>query len=298
LEHPAIEQVYRIIDELVKAEVFELRLFGGEPFAFPGWPKAARYAYERGMFLSFVSNGTLITPEVVETLKGYSVTDGAISIHGPEKFHDAITDVAGSYHLAMAGLKACLDGGLQITVITTITRDGSGMIGELIADLSGRNLIRENLSYGVSRLCPFGRGEQDWENQRIPLASYLALFPLLEDISSTYGIPTVFGDAFPECLVPKRYRSLIQGCWQSTGFGHVSSNGDVRGCATSSGKYGNLLETPLERIWGGKEIRAFRKLDWLEDGCKKCKSFCGGGCSASRPNGLMYSPDEFLGGTK
>lgn len=294
LEHPKLDQVLRIIDELVKAQVFEIRLFGGEFFCYPHWKEVSEYAYKKGMFLSFISNGTLITSETVSTLVNYGVKGAAISIHGPEDIHEKITQIPGSYQKALRGLKACLDGGLNITVLTTITQTGKNRIPDLLADLDHNGLIRRNSFYVISRLSPYGRGKEDWENNKIPLVSYLELFPLLEKISSDYGIETAFGDAFPECLVPEKYHYLIQGCWQGTGFGHVSADGEVRGCATASGSYGNLLETPLEKIWQGKKLHEFRKLDWLPTGCKKCKDFCGGGCSASRPGDSMYSPDEFI----
>lgn len=296
LKHPSLDQVIRIIDELHNAGVFEIRLFGGEFFTFPKWKKIVEYANKKEIFLSFVSNATLITPEVVDILISNGIKSGAISIHGPESVHDSITKVNGSYKRAIRGLQACLDGGLKITVLTTITRKAKGRIPELFEDLSSKGLVRKTLSYGINRLCPYGRGKSDWDNSKISLEDYLLLFPLLEQISSKYGIDSVLGDAFPLCLVPEKYHYLIQGCWQGTGFGHISSSGDVRGCATAKGSYGNLLEIPLEKIWIGKEMRQFRKLEWLPKSCQTCEDFCGGGCSASRLGERMYSPDEFLEG--
>lgn len=294
LRHPAIETVRQIIEELAAAEVFEIRLFGGEFFTYPEWLHTTRYAYERGMFLSFVSNGTLIKAETVHSLMQYGVRSGAISIHGPEEIHDRITGIPGSFRKAIAGLRFCLDGGLNITVLTTITQEGKNRIPELLTCLNNEGLVRPSLSYAVNRLCPFGRGKENWDRERISLDDYLNLFPVLDALSQEYGIETAFGDAFPHCLVNPKYHHLIQGCWQGTGFGHVNHAGEVRGCATSSGSYGNLLKTPLEKIWQGKQIRQFRKLQWLPKECQTCKDFCGGGCSASRLDEAMYSPDEFL----
>lgn len=294
LKHPSLEHVLRIVDEIRKAEVFEIRLFGGEFFTFPQWEEVARYAHKQGMFLTFVSNGTLITPEAVVRLIECGVNGGAISIHGPEETHDKITKIPGSYQRALVGLRACLDGGLGITILTTITQSGKYKIPELIKDLDNHGLIRESLSYAINRLCPYGRGKEDWDKNKISLSDYLGLFPVIEKIALEYGIETAFGDAFPYCLVPEKYHHLIQGCWQGTGFGQISWKGDVRGCSTTSGSYGNLFDTPLEKIWRGKGLREFRKLGWLPEGCQSCKDFCGGGCSASRPGDLMFSPDEFL----
>ncbi|KKT30990.1 MAG: Radical SAM domain protein [Microgenomates group bacterium GW2011_GWC1_44_10] len=294
LKHPSLAHVLRIIDEIEKAGVFEIRLFGGEFFSYPKWADVARYAHGKGMFLTFVSNGTLITPATVKILVECEVKGGAISIHGPKAVHEKITKIPGSYNRALRGLKSCLDGGLDITVLTTFTQSGKNRIPELVEDLNRHGLVRKSLTYGINRLCPYGRGKEDWEKNRISLSDYLGLFPILEKIAHDYGIETAFGDALPHCLVPKKYHYLIQGCWQGTGFGQVTSTGDVRGCSTTGGSYGNLLVTPLEKIWRGKGLRSFRKLDWLPEGCQSCKDFCGGGCSASRPGDQMYSPDEFL----
>ena len=293
--HPSFEQVCLIIDELVRAEVFEIRLFGGEFFTYPRWASVVEYLYARGMFMSFVSNGTLITPEVVSTLMRFGIKDGAISIHGPKDIHDKITGIPGSYDRATGGLKACLEGGIKITVLTTITQTNKGRLPELIETLAIQGLIdEEKVTYGVNRLCPYGRGRKDWDERKLSLRDYLNLFPVLEKISQDYHIGTAFGDAFPHCLVPQKYHYLIQGCWQGTGFGHISANGNVRGCSTASGSFGNLLSVPLEKIWQGRGMRQFRKLVWLPEKCRACKEFCGGGCSASRPSVSMYAPDEFL----
>lgn len=295
LKHPPFEHVRKIIDELARAEVFEIRLFGGEFFCYPHWASVVEYVDRKGIFMSFVSNGTLITPGKVSVLNQHGIKGGAISIHGTEDVHDAITGIKGSYRRALAGLGACLDGGLEITVLSTITRANKDRLPELLADLNQRGLVRPTLSYGVNRLCPYGRGKDDWRNSKISLKDYLKLFPMLDEIHRQYGIEAAFGDAFPNCLVAKKYHHLIQGCWQGTGFGHISSTGEVRGCATAAGSYGNLLQTPLEKIWQGNKLRQFRNLAWLPEKCHACEEFCGGGCSASRPSQAMYTADEFLG---
>lgn len=296
LTHPSLEQVRKIIDELAKAGVFEIRLFGGEFFFHPEWKAIMDYIYQTGMFMTFVSNGTLIDRETVSILQQFEIKGGAISIHGPADVHDDITNISRSYQRALKGLEACLDGGLDITVLTTITQTNKHRIPELIQDLEFRGLVRPRLSYGINRLCPFGRGKEDWKKSKINLKDYLQLFPILHSIHQQFGIETAFGDAFPYCRVAKKYHHLIQGCWQGTGFGHISASGEVRGCATAAGSYGNLLRQPLEKIWQGREMRKFRRLDWLPDKCHGCEDFCGGGCSASRPSSEMYTPDEFLGG--
>ncbi|MDO8266064.1 MAG: radical SAM protein [Candidatus Saccharibacteria bacterium] len=294
LNHPPLKKVFRILDELSRAEVFEIRLFGGEFFSYPYWEEVIRYAYEKGFFLSFVSNGTLIDDYKVKVMKECGVKGGAISIHGPKAIHDKITQHDDAYELAIAGLKACLDGGLEVCVLSTIIQDNKNSVLEMLADLNSKGLIRAGVSYATSRLNPFGRGTYDWDSKKLVLKDYFALFETLSQVEKTYGISASLGDAFPECLVPKKYRKFIQGCWQGTGFGSIGSNGEVKGCTVSDTVFGNLLETPLETIWQGPKLKEFRSLGWLPNSCQKCKTFCGGGCSASRISAKPYAVDEFL----
>jgi len=107
------------------------------------------------------------------------------------------------------------------------------------------------------------------------------------------GILASIGDAFPLCSLPKEYHELVIGCWQGTGFGHIDYLGNVRSCSIAKGSYGNILEENLVDIWTNK-LEEFRSLSWLPEKCRQCGNFCGGGCSASRYEGGMYAPDEFI----
>lgn len=294
LPHPPLKHVKNILGKIAEAEVFEVHLFGGEFFTYPQWKEVLKYAHGLGLFLSFVSNGTCITDNVVAVMKKYGIREGAISIHGPKRVHDEMTRVPGTYDKAINALEACLNEGFNITVLSTFTHDNKKHLRALLEDLSRRGLVRDNLVYAVSRLTPYGRAGVNWEQNRLSLQDYLDLFPLLESLSEDFGIGTTLGDAFPLCLVPKRYHYLVQGCWQGTGFGHICFNGDVKGCTVASGIYGNLLEQPLQDIWQGSKLRKFRDLEWLPDSCQKCNDFCGGGCAATRPTKLPYAIDEFL----
>lgn len=294
LEHPPLEQVFRILDELAKAEVFEIRLFGGEPFSYPYWEEVVRYAYQKRFFLTFVSNGTLLDAYKVKVLKECGVKGGAVSVHGPQAVHDKIVQFSGAYDRTLAGLQSCFDGGLEICILSTVIQDNKSRILEMFADLKEKGLLRKGVSYAVSRLNPFGRGSYDWDSKKLSLKDYLQLFGTLEKVEEEFQVSASLGDAFPECLVPERFKRFVQGCWQGTGFGCISSTGEVKGCTVSNTSFGNLLQAPLEEIWNGPAIKEFRALHWLPDRCQSCETFCGGGCSASRMTSRLYAVDEFL----
>ena len=291
LEHPSIAKIKAILDALSAAEVFEVRMFGGEFFVYPHWQEVLDYADDLDFFISFVSNGTHITGKTVKNLKSHRVTGGAISLHGLKPVHDKITKTNGSFDLALRGIRACLDKELNISILYTLNKDNHLGIFDMVSWLKREHVNIDQIN--VSRLNPYGRAKADWENAKLSLTDYLKVFPQLEKIREELGVWANFGDAFPACLVAKKYHEYIMGCWQGTGFAHIDHQGNVRSCSIARGNYGNILEENLIDIWA-KKLAHFRSLKWLPAKCQRCKNFCGGGCSASAYDGGTYAPDEFI----
>jgi len=93
LNHPPLKQVISILDKFAEAEVFEVRLFGGEFFVYPYWQEVLEYADSLDFFLSFVSNSTHINTKIAKKLVAHRVIGGAISLHGTKEIHESITKV-------------------------------------------------------------------------------------------------------------------------------------------------------------------------------------------------------------
>ena len=291
LSHPPLDRVFSILDKLAEAEVFEVRLFGGEFFVYPFWREVLQYADKLDFFLSFVSNATHINTEVARELISCRVMGGAISLHGTKDTHEEITKVTGSFDMAIKGIRACIDNGIGISILYTLTKSNCHSIVEICQWLKENDVGIDEINVG--RLTPYGRAKSDWQKVRLSLNDYLSVFPQLERIRNNLGIIASFGDAFPLCLISKKYHDYVNGCWQGTGFGHIDHAGNVRSCSIAKGSYGNIFKIPLTEIWTDRLVH-FRSLDWLPVKCRECSNFCGGGCSASRYDGGMYSVDEFI----
>jgi radical SAM protein with 4Fe4S-binding SPASM domain len=289
--HSPFPKVKSILDALHEAEVFEVRFFGGEFFIYPYWEDCLVYANQLDFFLSFVSNGTHIDNRVVKILKNNKICGGAISLHGLPDIHDKITGQKGSFELTFGGIRACLDNDINISILYTLTKSNIEYIYPTMKFLRERGLVIDELNVG--RLTPYGKAKKDWESRKLSLADYLKVFSQLVMIRRDLGILASIGDAFPLCSLPKEYHELVIGCWQGTGFGHIDYLGNVRSCSIAKGSYGNILEENLVDIWTNK-LEEFRSLSWLPEKCRQCGNFCGGGCSASRYEGGMYAPDEFI----
>lgn len=291
LAHPSLEHIKAILNALLEAEVFEVRLFGGEFFTHPNWQEIVEYADSLDFFLSFVSNGIHLTTDVVQKLKQHRIIHGAISLHGTKEIYELITCVPGSFNSTVKGIKTCLAESIGISILYTLTRQNFLKIFETVVWLKNHGIEIDEINVG--RLTPYGRARSDWDAVKLSFNDYLMVFPQLLQIRDDLGLIANFGDAFPICLLPKEFQEFVVGCWQGTGFAHINYLGDVRSCSIARGSYGNILQTPLTEIWQ-KELQHFRSLDWLPKKCQICETFCGGGCSASCYEGGMYAPDEFI----
>lgn len=77
----------KILDELQRSKLLKLTITGGEPLARPDFIQFLGEVYKRPFRFSINTNGTLITPEIIETIKGYSsrFNEFMVSLDGPDK---------------------------------------------------------------------------------------------------------------------------------------------------------------------------------------------------------------------
>ncbi|MBU4360695.1 radical SAM protein, partial [Patescibacteria group bacterium] len=219
LKHPPLSRALQILDALALAEVFEVRLFGGEFLIYPHWREVVEYADKKDFFLSFVSNGTHINCEVVKFFKQHRISGGAISLHGTREIYEKITQIPGSFNSAIDGIRACLDEGLGISILYTLTKENHLKVFETVEWLKNEGIEIDEINVG--RLTPYGRAKSDWEEVKLSFKDYLNVFAQLKKIRQELKVLASLGDAFPMCLLSEEYQEYVVGCWQGTGFGHI-----------------------------------------------------------------------------
>jgi radical SAM protein with 4Fe4S-binding SPASM domain len=117
----------RILDEISAAGCFWLLYTGGEIFARKDFPEIYRYAKSKGFVITLFTNGTLITPEIVELLSEWPPFSVEITLYGitPEVY-ERVTRVPGSYHRCLEGIRLLNAGGIPLklkTMALTLNRD-------------------------------------------------------------------------------------------------------------------------------------------------------------------------------
>lgn len=291
--HPPLGKLESIIDRLEESGVEKVKLFGGEFLVYPHWRKVVKYIRQKGLMITFTSNGTLIDQETAQFLKRSGVKEGRISIHGPPQIHDKITGAENSFNQAIRGIKICQENDIKISIVYTLSQLNLNSVTETAQILDKEEILRPESYFRIGRLCPHGQTKAQWAKDRLSLTDYLSVFEVLEELNNDLPGNFMFSDSFPLCKIPKKYHRYIIGCWQGENFAHICSNGDVKTCPVVDKTIGNLIERPLAVIWQ-EDLAKFHSFAWLPEKCQACSTFCGGGCLASGFHNQAYGPDEFL----
>lgn len=279
-----------IANELRKAEVFEINMFGGEPFLHPNIGEITKYLYDSGFEITFVSNGTLIKRDLIENVSDY-ISAGSISIHGFKDTHDNITGIKGSYDKAISAANLISEIGINTGICYTLTNKNK----EEMKDFGNHILDNSDVNYfGVNRFVPQGRGIKKRKELELSIRDFNKSLKELNELRQAHRKQKIeITDGFPFCLLEdEKYEDIIKPCTSGVSFSSINEYGDVKICSSSKYSVGNIFETSLEDIWqNSPELNHYRSLQWLDNSCKECAKFerCLSGCKVTQNQ--HYSSD-------
>jgi AdoMet-dependent heme synthase len=213
----------------------------------------ATYTRRSGFFLGFLTNCTLMTPDLareIAKLKPFSITT---SLYGAtDSTHDAITRVPGSHARTLNGIKLLAEHGLPLLVQTVAMKSNLAELPRIKSLVESMG-VRSSIDTGIA---PTKSGA-DTPFQHEPSA---------EEILKCGWRP----DA------PKDGGCNTQGlCKAGKGLCSVSPGGDVFPCLMFPMKLGNLKQSKFETIWRLEpcsELRYLRSMRRTDlNVCTTCK---------------------------
>jgi radical SAM protein with 4Fe4S-binding SPASM domain len=264
------EEILATVDALREAGCLFLGVTGGEPLVHPHGIDVIEHAGRRGLAVQLLTNGTLLTSEVVERLAACPHLLGvSVSLYGAEPAtHDAVTRFAGSFKRTWDGVSRLRQRGLSVVLKFILMRGNRHEARAMIESAEARGIPF------VADVCMTGRHD---------------------------GTPVTGA----ERLLPAEVETLLRGplrAWNPDGPGDVteanfpcncargncavSARGDVFPCITVPWPAGNLRERPFAEIWRDapvfRRIRGLRIADYPH--CAPCalKPWC------SRDRGAAY----------
>jgi len=276
------EEIFLLIDNLVRLGVDSLAMTGGEPFLRKDLFEILKYASDR-LNVVLSTNATMITPADAKTLRKYKLNI-QISLDGSTSdIHDSIRGV-GSFVKTIQGIELIMEQGIENCHLCVVVMRKNWK--DIVSVVS---LAREKGIRGI-RFLPLqklGKAREKWED--------LALSP--KEYEEFYR--TLYGeiiDSFPEIKISTGLQGFSlqdtnSGMWCQIGRSlAITSHGDLYPCPllTENRFYlGNIRDRGLDDVVNlpKREKLVHDYLDRREkmDECRTCdwRGFCQGGCPAS-----------------
>jgi len=248
---------------------------GGEPLLRGDIDELLDTCRKFGMATRLLTNGTLIDDDVAEKLKASQVTAVQVSLDGLKGTHDEIRGT-GSYDKAVAGIRALVDKGIPVTVMTTAGRHNAKEIPALWSECVKMGVRR--LAFG--RLVPTGRGEKLSDMVLTP-NECLELFNSVRAFESKNngGTEIVKRDPLWRMFDGRRHDDCtLSGCSIGLNGLCILQNGDVLPCRRLPIVLGNIRRESMYSIWTRSGLLEDLRERRLEGACGSCalRTRCGG----------------------
>ena len=305
----------KLIDDLAGFGVPVLLISGGEPLVRKDLPELAAYAVEKGMRAVISTNGTLITPQMADTLKNIGLSYVGISLDGMEEINDRFRGVKGAFRSALKGIENCKKAGIKVGLRFTINKINVGEIPDLF------KLIEEN---DIPRICFYhlvyaGRGsklvEEDLshEESRRAVDLIMDFTKKLHDQGKPKEVLTVDNHADGPYIYlrlkkenPERAKEVLEllkmneGNNSGRGIGCISWDGEVHADQFwRHYSFGNVKDRPFSEIWTDTSDPLMNKLKekkkYAKGKCATCKwlDICAGNfrVRSEAVTGDVWAPD-------
>jgi len=280
-----------LIDDLAKFGVPVILFSGGEPLVRKDLPELADYAVKKGMRAVISTNGTLITPQIAQTLKDIGLSYVGISLDGMEEINDRFRGVKGAFRLALKGIENCKKAGIKVGLRFTINKSNAGQISEIFKLLEKMDIPRVCFYHLVYS----GRGSElvkedlSHKESRKAVDLIMDLTKQLHDRNNSKEVLTVDNHADGPYLYlrllkenPERAREVLELLEMNAG----NSSGIGIGCISWDGEvyadqfwrhysFGNVRNRPFSKIWADTSDPLMKKL-------KEKKRHAKGRCATCR----------------
>jgi radical SAM protein with 4Fe4S-binding SPASM domain len=128
----AYADVCSVVDQLAGLGCMKLTFTGGEPFMRRDFPDILRYTWAQRMAIVIMTNGTLLTADLVAELKRLHVSELQMSLYAVDAgIHDAVTGRPGSHRSTVRGIELARQQGLHVRVATPIMKANAEQIPAL-----------------------------------------------------------------------------------------------------------------------------------------------------------------------
>ncbi|NQU87143.1 MAG: radical SAM protein [Mariniphaga sp.] len=273
-----LKEYMAIAKKLVKDEVFEVVLTGGEPLlrkdiVYP----LADYFSKNGLKVGLNTNLTLLTQEDCDKIKDSNITRilGSLSSFDKE-IYNKITQTK-NYERALDGIELLVRNNIALGINMVVKQENKHQVYD-----TGKFVF----GLGVNVFCGTPATPSEFLNSKEELTPK-EIINTLDDLlrlKKEYGMFVDILEPLPRCIFKdaEKYEPFLKrDCGAGKITAVISSSGDVKPCTHVPKKYGNLLEKDLSEIW--ENMGEWRDGSFMPRECGNCNenSYCSMGCRES-----------------
>ncbi len=278
----SLDECYELCKEFADEGCNLVTLMGGEPFVRKDWNQISWCIKDLGMDLGYVTNALLV-PNIIEDLILLEPLVVGISLDGVKETHDSIR-IEGSFDAVIKALDLLEEAGIQITIITTLSKTNFKELRKIKEIIQNRK-INWQLQIGL----PFGNFDPALT---LSLEEFYAsaMFITAEGIKNKFREMPVVGAhcyGYYSHLLPNNKN--WKGCTAGINTVGITSDGSIVGCLSmGNNKFieGNVRDRSFSDIWNDPNSFAYNRQftrDNLGENCVNCfyGETCKGGCNSS-----------------
>lgn len=273
--------------------------YGGEPLT--NW-NTLRYALEylnekkERIDTVLITNGTLVTKEIAETLKYYNV-NVSVSLDGNQECTNTnrlYQDGQGAFSDILNGINILRDAGVEPSISCVLAKENVDKAKQIIKYFA-EDLCIKALGFNHVSIVP----NQNYYDDKYEMDFARALIDVQEEIQEKY--PDVFERRMNHKINCFAQKSLLRA--DCTGCGEqisISPVGEVGICQGYMGSRKTFHNTIFNKDYSPKKDPVF--IEWSNrsplkmEKCKRCIALatCGGGCprNADVLTGSIWNPDK------
>ncbi len=296
LQSPSTDLGFDLIEKALQSglakSVTDWFLSGGEPALYPHLPEALKLFRQHGIGPKIATNGTQITPEVLDTWIDDGVRSVQFSLDTLEPGRHADLNGGGGRDLEviLRNLRHAVGSPLRVVVSSVLTQTNKAEIPDIMAF---------SFESGADSYTLYPNVPSDGQNKELTVP-FPELLELTDGLFSAYRslCPTRVIDLtlprFGDSRTCARWRDILtlrlHHCAAAQFALKITSAGGVSACICQANEpflIGDLRRQSLDEIWVAEPAQKFRSLYRQIPECIACShsSVCRGGC---RNNAALF----------
>lgn len=258
------EQVFMVIDQLVSYGIMSIAFSGGEPLIRNDFISILKYASDKGVAISFTTNGTLLDIDKIKNIielqpKSITVSLDAISQEVSGRIRKAI-DVKKVMENIMIIAQCAKDKDIQINVRTTLNKLNIGEIYYIY-----KFCINSKIDcFKINNTNIWGRAK-DYPNLRLDDKEFLNALLYIQEKATNHNCRVEL--PIEKYLNNEQLYNGRQVCTSTIDTINIFANGDIGPCGFCERKLllGNIIQDGIEKIFASA-----LPFDFHNEICENC----------------------------